>query len=93
MTAFNALMWESGITPSRTIDHGVVVPDVPWTGETEAAVAVAGAVAAAGFAAAVAGVGCAFAAASPPGPLCAAASIATPLACPTAIAERTFLPK
>jgi hypothetical protein len=40
VTPFNALMWDSGMTPSRTIDHGVVVPDVPWTGEREAAVAV-----------------------------------------------------
>ncbi len=26
-TAFNALMWDSGRTPTRVIDHGVVVPE------------------------------------------------------------------
>lgn len=40
VTPFNALMWDSGVTPSRVVDHGVVVPDVPWTGEREAAVTV-----------------------------------------------------
>ena len=40
VTPFNALMWDSGITPSRTVDHGVVVPDLPWTGDTAAAVTV-----------------------------------------------------
>ncbi len=33
VTAFNDLMWDSGCTPTRVIDHGVVVPsDVPYTG-------------------------------------------------------------
>ena len=40
VTAFNALMWDSGVTPTRTIDHGVVVPDLPWRGETRAAITV-----------------------------------------------------
>ena len=40
VTPFNALMWDSGVTPTRTVDHGVVVPDLPWTGETAAAVTV-----------------------------------------------------
>jgi glycosyltransferase involved in cell wall biosynthesis len=40
VTPFNALMWDSGRTPSRVVDHGVVVPDLPWTGERAAAVAV-----------------------------------------------------
>ena len=40
VTPFNALMWDSGATPSRTIDHGVVVPDLPWTGTRQAAVTV-----------------------------------------------------
>ncbi|MFP5219505.1 MAG: glycosyltransferase [Actinomycetes bacterium] len=41
VTPFNALMWDSGITPARTVDHGVVVPDdVPWTGERDAAITV-----------------------------------------------------
>jgi Glycosyl transferases group 1 len=41
VTPFNELMWDNGVTPTRVVDHGVVVPDdVPWTGELEAAVAV-----------------------------------------------------
>jgi len=33
VTPFNALMWDSGITPTRVIDHGVVVdPAVRYTG-------------------------------------------------------------
>ncbi len=40
VTPFNDLMWDSGVTPARVVDHGVVVPDLPWTGETEAAVTV-----------------------------------------------------
>lgn len=33
VTPFNALMWDSGRTPARTIDHGVLVPEEPsWTG-------------------------------------------------------------
>jgi hypothetical protein len=36
VTPFNALMWDSGRTPTRVIDHGVVVPkDVRYTGELE----------------------------------------------------------
>ena len=36
VTHFNDLMWESGGTPTRVIEHGVVVPrDVRWTGELE----------------------------------------------------------
>ncbi|HEU4620821.1 MAG TPA: glycosyltransferase [Burkholderiaceae bacterium] len=27
VTPFNALMWDSGITPTRVIEHGVIVPD------------------------------------------------------------------
>lgn len=34
VTAFNRLMWDSGRTPTKVIDHGVTVPDgVRWTGE------------------------------------------------------------
>jgi hypothetical protein len=40
VTPFNDLMWDSGRTPTRVVDHGVVVPDLPWTGEAEAAVTV-----------------------------------------------------
>jgi hypothetical protein len=40
VTPFNALMWDSGVTPSRVVDHGVVVPDLTWTGERESAIAV-----------------------------------------------------
>jgi hypothetical protein len=42
VTPFNALMWDSGATPSTVVDHGVQLPpDVPaWTGEVERAVTV-----------------------------------------------------
>lgn len=41
VTPFNELMWDNGVTPSRVVDHGVVVPDdVTWTGEVEAAITV-----------------------------------------------------
>jgi hypothetical protein len=34
VTAFNALMWDSGRTPTRVIDHGVLVPpNACYTGE------------------------------------------------------------
>ncbi len=34
VTPFNALMWDSGNTPTRVIDHGVFVPrGLRWTGE------------------------------------------------------------
>jgi hypothetical protein len=34
VTAFNDLMWDSGRTPTRVIEHGVTVPDgVAYTGE------------------------------------------------------------
>jgi glycosyltransferase involved in cell wall biosynthesis len=36
VTAFNDLMWDSGRTPTRVVEHGVVVPDdVRYTGELE----------------------------------------------------------
>lgn len=35
VTAFNELMWDSGRTPTRVIEHGVVDPGVAWTGEME----------------------------------------------------------
>lgn len=36
VTPFNALMWDSGRTPSRIIEHGVFVPDgARYTGEIE----------------------------------------------------------
>ena len=42
VTPFNALMWDSGVTPSVVVDHGVQVPpDAPaWSGETARAVTV-----------------------------------------------------
>jgi hypothetical protein len=40
VTPYNALMWDSGVTPFRVVDHGVAVPDLPWTGERERAVTV-----------------------------------------------------
>lgn len=36
VTHFNDLMWDSGRTPTRVIEHGVIVPeDVRYTGEIE----------------------------------------------------------
>jgi glycosyltransferase involved in cell wall biosynthesis len=36
VTSFNNLMWDSGRTPTRVIDHGVVVPEgIHYTGELE----------------------------------------------------------
>jgi glycosyltransferase involved in cell wall biosynthesis len=41
VTPFNALMWDSGRTPTRVIEHGVVVPaNVRYTGELERGIAV-----------------------------------------------------
>jgi hypothetical protein len=34
VTPFNALMWDNGRTPTRVIDHGILVPPgLRWTGE------------------------------------------------------------
>lgn len=36
VTQFNKLMWDSGRTPTRVIDHGVMIPeDVRYSGESE----------------------------------------------------------
>lgn len=36
VTHFNELMWDSGATPTRVVEHGVAVPeDVRWTGELD----------------------------------------------------------
>jgi hypothetical protein len=41
VTAFNELMWDSGRTPTRVIEHGVVVPeDVQYTGELDRGIVV-----------------------------------------------------
>lgn len=41
VTAFNDLMWDSGRTPTRVIEHGVIVPeDVRYTGELDKGVVV-----------------------------------------------------
>ena len=41
VTPFNALMWESGETPTAVVDHGVVVPDgLEWTGRLERGITV-----------------------------------------------------
>ena len=41
VTAFNDLMWDSGRTPTRVIEHGVVVPDgVRYTGELDRGIVV-----------------------------------------------------
>ena len=39
-TAFNALMWDSGRTPVRVIDHAVPDPGLLWTGELERGIVV-----------------------------------------------------
>lgn len=41
VTPFNALMWDGGGTPTRVIDHGVVVPEgLEWTGRLERGITV-----------------------------------------------------
>jgi glycosyltransferase involved in cell wall biosynthesis len=41
VTPFNALMWDSGRTPTRVIEHGVFVPDgVTYTGERDRGIVV-----------------------------------------------------
>ena len=41
VTAFNDLMWDSGRTPTRVIEHGVTVPDdVRYSGELERGIVV-----------------------------------------------------
>ena len=41
VTPFNDLMWDSGRTPTRVIDHGAIVPDgVSYSGELERGIAV-----------------------------------------------------
>ena len=41
VTPFNALMWDSGRTPARVIEHGVVVPDgIRYTGELKRGIVV-----------------------------------------------------
>jgi hypothetical protein len=41
VTHFNDLMWDSGRTPTRVIDHGVIVPAaLHWTGELERGIVV-----------------------------------------------------
>lgn len=35
VTAFNALMWDNGRTPTRVIEHGVAEPDARWNGALE----------------------------------------------------------
>ncbi|MDP8962199.1 MAG: glycosyltransferase family 4 protein [Actinomycetota bacterium] len=41
VTPFNDLMWDSGRTPTRVIDHGVVVPaGMRWTGQLDRGLAV-----------------------------------------------------
>ncbi|HEX7082337.1 MAG TPA: glycosyltransferase [Gammaproteobacteria bacterium] len=49
VTAFNELMWHNGRTPTRVIEHGVVVPDgVRYTGELERGIVVVNGLAARG---------------------------------------------
>jgi len=41
VTPFNALMWDSGDTPTRVIEHGVTIPDdVRYSGELDRGIAV-----------------------------------------------------
>ena len=40
VTAFNALMWDSGSTPVRIIEHGAPLPEQMWTGELERGIVV-----------------------------------------------------
>lgn len=40
VTPFNALMWDSGVTPATVVEHGVAVPERAWTGERASAVTV-----------------------------------------------------
>jgi hypothetical protein len=40
VTHFNALMWDSGSTPVRVVEHGVVAPQVQYRGERERGVVV-----------------------------------------------------
>jgi hypothetical protein len=41
VTHFNRLMWDSGVTPTEVIEHGVVVPEgVRYTGELERGIVV-----------------------------------------------------
>ena len=41
VTHFNQLMWDCGVTPTRVIEHGVVVPEgVRYTGELERGIVV-----------------------------------------------------
>jgi glycosyl transferase family 1 len=41
VTPFNALMWDSGCTPTRVIEHGVIAPRQPlYTGELERGIVV-----------------------------------------------------
>jgi len=35
VTHFNALMWDNGHTPYRVIEHGVMVPDIPYRGNID----------------------------------------------------------
>lgn len=35
ITHFNRLMWDNNDTPTKVIEHGVTLPDIPYTGEIE----------------------------------------------------------
>lgn len=40
VTHFNRLMWDNNATSTRVIEHGVAVPDVPYTGELDKGIVV-----------------------------------------------------
>jgi hypothetical protein len=40
-TAFNKLMWDNGVTPTRIVEHGVkMLAEVPWRGDVERGIVV-----------------------------------------------------
>jgi len=40
VTHFNSLMWDNNETPVKVIEHGVIVPDIPYSGELEKGIVV-----------------------------------------------------
>jgi glycosyltransferase involved in cell wall biosynthesis len=40
VTHFNKLMWDNNRTPARVIDHGVLVKEIPYSGELERGIVV-----------------------------------------------------
>lgn len=40
VTHFNRLMWDAGVTPTRVVEHGVLVPEVDYSGELDRGITV-----------------------------------------------------